>query len=62
MIEAAEMIHTDLAKKFIKAGVIDWQELVKLGGWSRAKEKGKVNIVGKDHLVRGGEVIEIIAS
>jgi len=60
--EAAEMIHTDLAKKFIKAEVIDWQELVNLGSWVKAREKGKLRLVGKDYVVLNGEVAEIIIS
>jgi len=58
--EAAEMIHTDLAKKFIKAEVIDWQELVKLGSWAKAKQKGKLRLAGKDYVVKNGEAVEII--
>jgi len=60
--EAAEMIHTDLAKKFIKAEVIDWQELVNLGSWVKAREKGKLRLAGKDYVVKNGEVAEIIIS
>ncbi len=57
-LEAAGTIHTDFAKNFIKAEVIDWQKLIKAGSWQRAKEKGWVNLKGKDYLVKDGEVIE----
>jgi hypothetical protein len=59
VLEAAEMIHTDLAKNFIKAEVIDWQELVKLGSWVKVREKGKLRLVGRDYVVKNGEVVEI---
>jgi len=62
VLEAAEMVHTDLAKGFVKAEVIDCKELVGLEGWTKAKAKGKLALVGKDYLVKDGEVIEIIST
>jgi ribosome-binding ATPase YchF (GTP1/OBG family) len=59
VLEAAEIVHTDFAKKFIKAEVVDWQELVKQGSWLKAREEGKLKLVGKEYVVRDGEVIEI---
>lgn len=37
--EAAGVIHTDFQKKFIKADVVKWSDLVETGGWSSAREK-----------------------
>lgn len=37
--EAAGVIHTDFQKKFIKADVVKWNDLVETGGWSAAREK-----------------------
>jgi len=59
VLEAAEMIHTDFAKGFIKAELIDWQKLVDLGSWSKARKKGKLKLVGKEYIVKNGEAIEI---
>ncbi len=55
--QAAGEIHTDFEKGFIKAETINWQELVDLGGWSSAKEKGKVRLEGKDYIVQDGDVM-----
>jgi len=53
---AAGVIHTDFIKGFIKADVINWQDFVDLGGWSKLKESGKMRLEGKDYLVRDGDV------
>jgi len=55
--EAAGIIHTDFIKGFIKADVVDWHDFVNLGGWSHAKESGKMRLEGKDYIVRDGDVI-----
>ena len=57
-IEAAGKIHTDFAKKFIKAETIDYKRLIKAGSWQKAKEKGWLNLKGKDYQIKDGEVIE----
>jgi small GTP-binding protein len=56
--EAGKVVHTDFKEKFIRAEVINWQELVKTGSWQKAREKGLIRTVGKDYLVKDGDVIE----
>lgn len=58
LLEAASLVHTDMAKGFIKAEVVDWQDLVSAGGWQKAAEKGKIRLEGRDDHVRDGEVVE----
>jgi ribosome-binding ATPase len=58
--EAAGVIHTDFEKKFIRAQVIDYQKLLELGSYSKAKEKGSLRTEGKDYEVKDGEVIEFL--
>lgn len=57
--EAAEEIHTDFKKHFIKADVIKWKDLITLGSMSEAKKKGIVRTEGKEYIVQDGDVIEI---
>jgi hypothetical protein len=57
--ECAGVIHSDLQRGFIRAEVIDWQELLEIGSWSRAKELGKLRVEGKDYVVADGDVLEI---
>ncbi len=57
-IEAAEKIHSDFAKYFVKVEVIPAEELIKIGGWNKAKELGKIILEGKDYLVKNEDVLE----
>ncbi|MFH0952336.1 MAG: redox-regulated ATPase YchF [Patescibacteria group bacterium] len=54
---AAGAIHTDFQTGFIKAEVINWQELVKAGSESNAKEKGLVRIEGKTYQIQDGDTV-----
>ncbi len=58
-LEAAAAIHTDLARGFIRAEVIAWDELLDLGGLPQARTHGKLRLEGKDYVVSEGEVIHI---
>jgi small GTP-binding protein len=55
---AAEKVHTDFAKKFIKAEVINIDDLLSIGGWKQAKEGGRLCLEGKDYIVSNEDVIE----
>ncbi len=57
--KAAGQIHTDMEKGFVKAEVINWKELVELGGLHRARDEGKVRFEGADYEVQDGDVILI---
>ncbi len=56
--KAAEIVHTDFAKNFIKAEVIGVGDLFSAGDWKLAKEKGKLRLEGKDYIVNNKDVIE----
>jgi len=56
--EAGGIVHSDFRERFIRAEVIPWQKLVEAGSWSKAREKGWLQIVGKDYIVKDGDVIE----
>jgi ribosome-binding ATPase len=57
--ECAGVIHSDLERGFIRAEVVDWQELLELGSWAKAKEQGRLRVEGKDYEVADGDVLEI---
>lgn len=57
---AAGVIHTDFAKKFIKAKVLSWQEFVEFQGWKKAAEAGRVRQEGKDYQIKDGDVVEFM--
>jgi hypothetical protein len=58
-LEAAGAIHSDLAKGFIRAEVIGYDELMALGGLPQAKNKGKLRLEGKEYPVQDGEIVHI---
>lgn len=55
--QAAGVIHTDFERGFIKAEVVSYSNLVAAGGYTQAKEAGKVRMEGKDYVVDDGDVI-----
>ncbi len=57
--QAGGVIHSDFEETFIKAEVINWEDLINCGGFARAREKGLIRTEGKDYLVKDGDVIEI---
>jgi GTP-binding protein YchF len=57
--EAAGQIHSDLQRGFIRAEVIQVDELLLLGGLPEAKAKGKLRLEGKEYVVQEGEVVHI---
>jgi small GTP-binding protein len=57
-LDAAGEIHTDMAKGFIKAEVVSFEELAVAGDWQSAAQKGKLRFEGKDYPIEEGDVIE----
>ncbi|MCK4918389.1 MAG: redox-regulated ATPase YchF [Candidatus Pacebacteria bacterium] len=55
---AGTAIHTDFKDKFIKADVINWEDLLNSGSRAQAREKGLIRIEGKEYIVKDGDVIE----
>jgi hypothetical protein len=54
--QAAGVIHTDFEKGFIRAEIINWQDFVKAGGETAAKEQGLIRTEGKDYETKDGDV------
>ncbi|MEA2065929.1 MAG: DUF933 domain-containing protein [Thermotogota bacterium] len=61
-IEAASKIHTDLAKHFIKAEIINFEDFVKAGNMAEAKKEGLVKLSGKDEIIHDGDILYIKAN
>lgn len=58
-LDAAGTIHSDLARGFIRAEVANFEEVQAAGGWEAAKQKGIVQLQGKDYVVKDGDVLYI---
>ncbi len=56
--QAAGKIHSDLERGFIRAEVAPIEEVIRHGGWTRARSTGGVvRVEGKDYLVQDGDVL-----
>lgn len=55
--QAAGKIHTDFERGFIKAEVVNYQDLLDCGSYAVAREKGLVRMEGKEYVVQDGDVI-----
>ena len=55
--QAAGKIHTDFERGFIRAEIVNYDNLVQCGNYNAAKEKGLVRLEGKEYVVRDGDVI-----
>ena len=55
--EAGGAIHSDIERGFIRAEVVDWQQLLDCGSLAEARKVGSLRLEGKEYLVRDGEVV-----
>jgi len=55
--QAAGVIHTDFERGFIRAETVAYEDLVKTGSMTAAKEKGLVRSEGKEYVVQEGDVL-----
>ncbi|AFV12058.1 GTP-dependent nucleic acid-binding protein EngD [Thermacetogenium phaeum DSM 12270] len=56
---AAGKIHTDLERGFIRAEVVKFEDLERLGDMNKVKEKGLLRLEGKDYIVQDGDILNI---
>ena len=58
-VDAAGEIHSDLARGFIRAEVIEWDRLLEAGGPAKARERGWLRLEGREYVVKDGDCLEI---
>ena len=58
-LEAAAEIHTDLAKGFIRAEVVKFDDLLRSGGLAEARTHALLCLEGKGYVVQDGEIVHI---
>ena len=58
-LAAAETIHSDIARGFIRAEVIRWDDLVGAGSHADARRQGLERVEGKTYVVQDGDVLNI---
>jgi ribosome-binding ATPase YchF (GTP1/OBG family) len=58
-LDAAESIHSDIARGFIRCEVIRWDDLLECGSHAEAARRGLQRLEGKTYLVEDGDVLNI---
>ena len=58
-LDAAESIHSDIARGFIRCEVIRWDDLVETGSHAEAARRGLQRLEGKGYVVADGDVLNI---
>jgi len=58
-VEAAGVIHSDLARGFIRAECFSYNDLVECGSEKEVHEKGRFRLEGKDYIVKDGDILAI---
>jgi ribosome-binding ATPase YchF (GTP1/OBG family) len=59
IVTCAGKIHSDLARGFIKADIINYQEFMQVYNMQEARTKGLVKLVDRDYTIHAGDIIEI---
>ncbi len=57
-LQAADVIHSDMKKGFIRAEVVSFQDLSDAGSYAEAKKRGTVKLEGKAYEVQDGDIIQ----
>ena len=58
-LDAAESIHSDIARGFIRCEVIRWDDLLECGSHAEAARRGLQRLEGKAYAVEDGDVLNI---
>jgi ribosome-binding ATPase len=58
-LEAAGRIHSDIARGFIRAEVVGYEDFAELRSDAKVKEAGKLRLEGRDYLMRDGDIIHV---
>lgn len=58
-LKAAATIHNDIAKGFIRAEIVHYDDYVAAGSLDAAYSAGKMSLEGKDYVIRDGDLIHI---
>jgi hypothetical protein len=54
---AAGKVHSDIERGFIRAEVVSFDDLARLGDMSRIREKGLMRLEGKEYVIQDGDIV-----
>jgi ribosome-binding ATPase YchF (GTP1/OBG family) len=58
-LEAAETVHSDIARGFIRCETITWSDLLEAGSHAEAAKRGTQRLEGKTYVVQDGDVLNV---
>lgn len=58
-VEAASAIHSDLARGFIRAETLAYEDMIACGTIAQARKEGKLRLEGKEYVLADGDILNI---
>src|SRR5207302_8454379 len=58
-VEAAGVIHSDIARGFIRADVIAFDDAVAAGSMAEARKRGTLRLEGKNYVLQDGDIMHV---
>ncbi|HEX7720746.1 MAG TPA: redox-regulated ATPase YchF [Pyrinomonadaceae bacterium] len=55
--DAAGAIHSDIARGFIRAEIVGYEDLMRAGSYATAREQGLLRLEGKDYIMQEGDIV-----
>jgi ribosome-binding ATPase len=55
--DAAGAIHSDIARGFIRAEIVSYDDLIRVGSYAAAREEGLLRLEGKDYIMQEGDIV-----
>jgi len=55
--QAAGIIHSDIERGFIRAEVVNYDDLIRAGSYAAAREQGLLRLEGRDYIMQEGDVV-----
>jgi hypothetical protein len=56
-VDAAAVIHSDIARGFIRAEIVNYDHFIVAGSMAKAKEAGHVRLEGKEYIMQDGDIV-----
>jgi ribosome-binding ATPase YchF (GTP1/OBG family) len=61
-VQGAAQIHTDIARGFVRAEIVSYEDFRRVGSMKEAKQQGVYRLEGKTYIVKDGDIMHILAS
>ncbi|HYX27467.1 MAG TPA: redox-regulated ATPase YchF [Pyrinomonadaceae bacterium] len=55
--DAAGAIHSDIARGFIRAEIVSYEDLIRVGSYAAARDQGLLRLEGKDYIMQEGDIV-----